>query len=173
MYFYSLKNWTQTPKHVFLRGILEWTLHKGCVVLSYAARCSFIWTCGPLRYSLLQVMFPQKSNKRGQIKSASVCVMESDRGVDVKVVLLSELGMCVCLAGSRCGLYRQLPTPPTCPGNCPGCRRLATPSLSPRRLFTTEPQGCCFPNQWARFAMWVFTMGAAQRGQNRRDKYSV
>lgn len=47
-------------------------------------------------------MFPEKSSKGGEIKGSSVCVMESDRRVDVKVMFLSELGMCAGVCVSVC-----------------------------------------------------------------------
>ena len=41
-------------------------------------------------------MFPEKSSTRGKTESASVSVKGSDKEVDVKVVFLSELGICLC-----------------------------------------------------------------------------
>lgn len=143
-----------------VRFILVWT----CVVLSCAVHCSCVWTCWPLRSSLLQVLFPEKSSKRGEIKSASVTA--SDSRVGAKVAFLCELGMfaCVCvrLSGSRCGLYHQPASPPTRPGNCPGCRRLATPlavsTLTPRSratgLLLSQPVSA---------HVCVFTMGLLRK----------
>lgn len=76
---------------------------------------------------MLQVTFPEKSSKRGEIKGSSVCAMESDRRVDVKVMFLSELGMCVSVyaweAAGVASITSPRPHPPV-----QGIARLPSPS---------------------------------------------